>query len=74
MPLPTTTSPTTSAEPIVGGPDNGGDDDWALMNITAILPPTINKRPNRIEVRETAMMTTTKMSFGSLTVKDNDQY
>ena len=61
MPLPTTTSPTTSAEPIVGGPDNGGDDDWALMNIW-------------IEVRETAMMTTTKMSFGSLTVKDNDQY
>ena len=49
-----------------GGPDNDGDDDWALMNIT---------EAELDRSRETVlMMTTTKMSFGSLTMKDNDQY
>ena len=52
-----------------GGPDNGGDDDWALINITA----TTSNHSQEAELdrsRETVMMTTTKMSFGSLTMKD----
>jgi hypothetical protein len=48
--------------------DNGGDDDCALMNSYTRLALWRTPWPNWIEVRETAMMTTTKMSFGSLTV------